>query len=44
LDYPIDLLKRAGVDMHGQGAFEETVASMSKAMDEIEMILDRLEK
>jgi oligoendopeptidase F len=39
-DYPIELLKKAGVDMTSSEPFEKTIASMNKIMDEIETILD----
>ncbi len=37
---PIDLLKKAGVDMTSSEAFDKTITSMNKVMDEIEKILD----
>ena len=40
-DYPIELLKRAGVDMTTTVPFDKTIASMNAVMDEIEKILDR---
>ena len=40
-DYPIELLKSAGVDMTTSEPFEKTIASMNKVMDEIEAILDK---
>ncbi len=40
-DYPIELLKKAGVDMTTSEPFEKTIASMNKVMDEIEAILDK---
>ncbi|WP_423129600.1 oligoendopeptidase F [Gaoshiqia sp. Z1-71] len=40
-DYPIELLKKAGVDMTTSEPFEKTIASMNKVMDEIEKILDK---
>ncbi|TDO03701.1 oligoendopeptidase F [Sunxiuqinia elliptica] len=43
-DYPIELLKSAGVDMTSTEPFEKTIASMNKVMDEIEKILDKKEK
>lgn len=43
-DYPIELLKKAGVDMTTTDPFEKTIASMNKVMDEIEKILDKKEK
>lgn len=38
-DYPIALLKNAGVDMTTSEPFEKTIISMNKVMDEIEVIL-----
>jgi oligoendopeptidase F len=43
-DYPIELLKKAGVDMTTSEPFDKTIASMNKVMDEIEKILDKKEK
>jgi len=43
-DYPIELLKKAGVDMTTTDPFEKTTASMNKVMDEIEKILDKKKK
>jgi oligoendopeptidase F len=43
-DYPIELLKKAGVDMTTAEPFEKTIASMNKVMDEIEKILDKKSK
>lgn len=43
-DYPIQLLKNAGVDMTGNEPFDKAIASMNKVMDEIEKILDKKEK
>lgn len=43
-DYPIDLLKKAGVDMTTSEPFEKTIQSMNKVMDEIEKILDKKSK
>jgi oligoendopeptidase F len=40
-DYPIESLKKAGVDMTSSEALDKTVVSMSKVMDEIEKILDK---
>jgi oligoendopeptidase F len=37
--YPIDILKRAGVDMLGPEPFDRTMAKMNRVMDEIEKIL-----
>jgi len=38
-DYPINLLKNAGVDMRSAEPFEKTMATMNRTMDEIEAIL-----
>jgi oligoendopeptidase F len=43
-DYPVELLKKAGVDMNSSDPFEKTTASMNKVMDEIERILDKKKK
>jgi oligoendopeptidase F len=43
-DYPIELLKKAGVDMTTSAPFDKTIASMNAVMDEIEKILDKKEK
>ena len=40
-DYPIELLKKAGIDMTGSEAFDKTIVSMTRVMDEIEQILDK---
>jgi oligoendopeptidase F len=40
-DYPIALLKKAGVDMTGAEPFNKTMAAMNRTMDEIEAILDK---
>ena len=40
-EYPIDLLKKAGVDMTTAEPLEKTIGSMNKVMDEIEKILDK---
>lgn len=40
-DYPVELLKKAGIDMNTSDPFEKTTASMNKVMDEIEKILDK---
>lgn len=40
-DYPVELLKKAGVDMNSSDPFEKTTASMNRVMDEIEKILDK---
>ncbi|HPN32992.1 MAG TPA: oligoendopeptidase F [bacterium] len=38
-EYPIDLLKKAGVDMTSAEPFQKTMAVMNRTMDEIEKIL-----
>lgn len=43
-DYPIELLKKAGVDMTTSEPFEKTADAMNKVMDEIEKILDKKKK
>ncbi len=43
-DYPIALLKDAGVDMTTSAPFELTMKKMNRVMDEIEKILDRTKK
>jgi oligoendopeptidase F len=43
-DYPINLLKRAGVDMTSPEPFGKTMAAMNRTMDEIEEILEKKEK
>lgn len=43
-DYPINLLKSAGVDMTTSVPFEKTIQAMNKVMDEIETILNKKEK
>jgi len=40
-DYPVAILKRAGVDMLTSEPFDKTMAAMNRAMDQIEAILDR---
>ncbi len=40
-DYPIELLKIAGVDMTSSEPFDKAIESMNKVMDEIEKILDK---
>ena len=40
-DYPINILKKAGVDMTQPEPFEKTMAAMNRTMDEIEAILDK---
>jgi oligoendopeptidase F len=42
-DYPIELLKKAGVDMTTSAPFDKTIASMNSIMDEIEKILAKKE-
>lgn len=39
-DYPIELLKKAGVDMTTNEPFDRSIAFMNRVMDEIEKILD----
>ena len=39
-DYPIDVLKTAGVDMTTPEPFDKTMEAINKIMDEIERILD----
>jgi oligoendopeptidase F len=41
-DYPISLLKRAGVDMTTSGPFDLTMKKMNRVMDEMEKILARI--
>lgn len=43
-DYPIELLKLAGVDMTTSRPFELTMQKMNRVMDEIEEILQRMGK
>ncbi|MDI9433826.1 MAG: oligoendopeptidase F [Planctomycetota bacterium] len=40
-DYPVEILKQAGVDMTTSGPFEKTMLAMNRTMDEIETILAR---
>jgi oligoendopeptidase F len=40
-DYPIDLLKKAGVDMTTSEPFDLTMIKMNRVMDEMEKILDK---
>lgn len=40
-DYPINLLKKAGVDMTTREPFTKAMAAMDRVMDEIEEILNR---
>jgi len=42
-DYPVAILKRAGVDMMTNEPFDKTMAVMNRVMDQIEGILDRRE-
>lgn len=39
-DYPISLLKKAGVDMTTPGPFNKTIEAMNRTMDQIEAVLD----
>lgn len=43
-DYPINLLKKAGVDMTTSAPFELTMKKMNRVMDEMEKILERMQK
>jgi len=43
-DYPIDLLKKAGVDMTTARPFAKTMVAMNRIMDTIESILEQKEK
>jgi oligoendopeptidase F len=43
-DYPINLLKKAGVDMTTSQPFQLTMKKMNRVMDEVEKILERLGK
>ncbi|MDM7998033.1 MAG: oligoendopeptidase F [Acidobacteriota bacterium] len=43
-DYPIELLKKAGVDMTTSEPFDLTMKKMNRVMDEMEKILDRMNK
>jgi len=40
-DYPIEILKKAGVDMTTSDPFDKTMSAMNRTMDEIEKILDK---
>jgi oligoendopeptidase F len=40
-DYPINILKKAGVDMTSPEPFQKTLDSMVRAMDKIERILEK---
>ena len=39
-DYPINLLRKAGVDMTTSEPFKQTISAMNRTMDEIEKILE----
>lgn len=43
-DYPIALLREAGVDMTSPAPFDQTMQAMVRTMDEIEKILDRRDR
>ncbi|MBI3787036.1 MAG: oligoendopeptidase F, partial [Ignavibacteriales bacterium] len=43
-DYPIELLKKAGVDMTTSQPLELTMKKMNRVIDEMEKILDRMKK
>jgi oligoendopeptidase F len=43
-DYPIALLKKAGVDMTTSEPFDLTMIKMNRVMDQMEKILDRMKK
>ena len=43
-DYPINLLKKAGVDMTTSEPFELTMKKMNRVMDEMEKILDKMKR
>ncbi|MBW8016332.1 MAG: oligoendopeptidase F [Planctomycetes bacterium] len=40
-DYPVELLKKAGVDLTTSKPFQQMMDSMRRAMDEVEKILDK---
>jgi len=40
-EYPINLLKKAGVDMTSSEPFDKTISAMNRTMDEIEAILEK---
>lgn len=40
-DYPVNILKKAGVDLTSSEPFEKTMDAMARAMDEIERILKK---
>ena len=43
-DYPINLLKKAGVDMTTSQPLELTIKKMNRVMDEMEVILKKMGK
>jgi len=43
-DYPVELLKRAGVDMTTSAPFQAAMADMNETMDQMDAILDRQAK
>ena len=43
-DYPIEVLKRAGVDLTTPAPFETAIAAVNRAMDEVEGILEAKER
>ena len=43
-DYPIELLRQAGVDMTGKEPFELTMKKANRAMDEMEALLAKMGK
>jgi oligoendopeptidase F len=43
-DYPVELLKKAGVDMTTSQPFELTMKKLNRVMDEMEKILTRMKK
>jgi oligoendopeptidase F len=43
-DYPIDLLKKAGVDMTTSEPFDLTMKKMNRVMDEMEKLLDKVKR
>ncbi|MBI3579530.1 MAG: oligoendopeptidase F, partial [Ignavibacteriales bacterium] len=43
-DYPIELLRKAGVDMTTSQPLELTMKKMNRVIDEMEKILDRMKK
>ncbi|MHC4153572.1 MAG: oligoendopeptidase F [Planctomycetota bacterium] len=43
-DYPIELLKKAGVDMTSGEPFDKTMTVMNRTMDQIEAVLEKKEK